>query len=139
MITGSLWASYFFCIVSLLTVDILVLNGVLDVKAVVTVVVLVVAVMVATGVLVVEIIVAKRVLLQMVVAHALKVDVAKIVMVTVGRTDVKVNVATARAIVYPVVLVPPVQESLVLFFKTLIKRIKIDINMTKLQVLGELL
>jgi hypothetical protein len=37
----------------------------------------------------------------------------------------------------PVVLVPPTQEALVLFFKTLIKRIKIDINMTKLQVLGE--
>lgn len=81
MITGSLWASYFFFI--LLTVEKLVKIGVLDVKAVVTVVVLVVAVMVATGVLVVEIIVAKRVLLQMVVAHALKVDVAKIVMVIV--------------------------------------------------------
>ena len=46
-------------------------------------------------------------------------------------------VALAR--VTPLVLVPPMQEAHVLFFKTLIKRIKIDINMTKLQVLGELL
>lgn len=41
--------------------------------------------------------------------------------------------------VLTVVLVPPTQEALILFFKSLIKRIKIDINMTKLQVLGELL
>lgn len=44
-----------------------------------------------------------------------------------------------KTIVPVVVLVPPVQEVLILFFKSLIKRIKIDINMTKLQVLGELL
>ena len=37
------------------------------------------------------------------------------------------------------VLVPPNTRTLILFFKSLIKRIKIDINMTKPQVLGELL
>ena len=55
--------------------------------------------------------------------------------------DVKVT-AVARVSeedVLAVVLVPPTQETLILFFKSLIKRIKIDINMTKLQVLGELL
>lgn len=56
--------------------------------------------------------------------------------------DVKVTVElilNVKAVVPAIVLVPPTQEALVLFFKTLIKRIKIDINMTKLQVLGELL
>lgn len=55
------------------------------------------------------------------------------------RVDAVMAVAPAKEIVYPVVLVPPTQEVLILFFKSLIKRIKIDINMTKLQVLGELL
>ena len=48
-------------------------------------------------------------------------------------------VEAAKETVLTVVLVPPMQETLILFFKSLIKRIKIDINMTKLQVLGELL
>lgn len=70
------------------------------------------------------------------------VDVREIAMphVIIAPTVVAVVLAIASEEDAPtVVLVPPVQESLVLFFKTLIKRIKIDINMTKLQVLGELL
>lgn len=79
-----MWASYFFCIVLLLTVKRLVKIGVPDVKAVVTVDAVADVAMAVVDVLVVETIVVKRVLLQMVVVHALKVDAAKIVMVTVG-------------------------------------------------------
>ena len=90
--------------------------------------------------------------------------VALVVLVVVDITDVVMDVTVVLVIVEPIVilsvapdvqatveaavpeedvlaivLVPPIQEALILFFKSLIKRIKIDINMTKLQVLGELL
>lgn len=58
--------------------------GVLDVKAVVTVNAVADVAMAVVDVPVALAIVVKRVLLQMVVVHALKVDVVKIVMVTVG-------------------------------------------------------
>lgn len=57
----------------------------------------------------------------------------------IAKLIVLMDAVSAALVTAPVVLVPPMQESLVLFFKTLIKRIKIDINMTKPQVLGELL
>ena len=116
MITGSLWASYFFFIV-LLTVNwphVLVhhVEDVLGVTDVVEIAVSVVAVRVLE-------------------VHALLIAVV-VTMAVVVLTALPEDVLVA-------VLVPPMQEALILFFKSLIKRIKIDINMTKLQVLGELL
>ena len=87
-------------------------------------------------------IIAKVVVLVMRIGVVVTVVVKDAMHVTVVPVAVAVDVkdvVDVAAIALAVVLVPPPQEMLILFFKSLIKRIKIDINMTKLQVLGELL
>ena len=79
--------------------------------------------LVETNVLVVMVV---RVIAELIVILSVVPVVKEIVVLNVSEEDV----LTA-------VFVSLMQEAFILFFKSLIKRIKIDINMTKLQVLGE--
>ncbi len=111
-------AIYFFCLFLLLTVEIVVLNGVLDVKELVLPVVPVDALnIVEDAVVVTTLVVMARIhadcgtMVALVLAVVITVlTVATVLVVANAPTIVLINVAIAKVTATPVVLVPPMQD-----------------------------